>query len=34
MTPADDRLETLVLADERLFLTVASDHRLAQPRTS
>ena len=29
MPPADDRLETLVLADERLFLTVASDHRLA-----
>ena len=27
--PADDRLETLVLAEERLYLTVASDHRLA-----
>jgi LysR family transcriptional regulator, transcription activator of glutamate synthase operon len=27
--PADDRLETLVLAEERLCLTVASDHRLA-----
>jgi LysR family transcriptional regulator, transcription activator of glutamate synthase operon len=27
--PADDRLETLVLAKERLCLTVASDHRLA-----
>ena len=29
MPPADDRLETLVLAEERLCLTVASDHRLA-----
>jgi LysR family transcriptional regulator, transcription activator of glutamate synthase operon len=31
--PADDRLETLVLAEERLYLTVSSDHRLAN-RTS
>ena len=29
MPPADDRLESLVLAEERLCLTVASDHRLA-----
>jgi LysR family transcriptional regulator, transcription activator of glutamate synthase operon len=29
MPPADDRLEWLVLAEEPLFLTVASDHRLA-----
>ena len=29
MPPADDNLETLVLAEERLCLTVASDHRLA-----
>jgi DNA-binding transcriptional LysR family regulator len=29
MPPADNRLETLVLAEERLCLTVASDHRLA-----
>jgi LysR family transcriptional regulator, transcription activator of glutamate synthase operon len=27
--PADDQLETLVLAEERLCLTVAADHRLA-----
>lgn len=27
--PADDRLETLVLAEERLCLVVAADHRLA-----
>ncbi len=27
--PADDRLETLVLAEEQLCLTVAADHRLA-----
>ena len=33
MPPADDRLETLVLAEERLCLTVASNHRLAN-RTS
>jgi DNA-binding transcriptional LysR family regulator len=30
MPPAEDRLEALVLAEERLFLTVASDHRLAK----
>jgi LysR family transcriptional activator of glutamate synthase operon len=29
MPPPDDRLERLVLAEERLCLTVASDHRLA-----
>ena len=29
MPRADDRLESLVLAEERLCLTVASDHRLA-----
>ena len=29
MPPGDDGLESLVLAEERLFLTVASDHRLA-----
>ena len=29
MPPADDRLESLVLAEEPLCLTVASDHRLA-----
>jgi LysR family transcriptional regulator, transcription activator of glutamate synthase operon len=29
MPPADDRLESLVLAEERLCLTVASEHRLA-----
>jgi LysR family transcriptional regulator, transcription activator of glutamate synthase operon len=27
--PADDRLETLVLGEERLYLVIASDHRLA-----
>ena len=29
MPPVDERLETLVLAEEQLCLTVASDHRLA-----
>jgi LysR family transcriptional regulator, transcription activator of glutamate synthase operon len=33
MPPADDRLESIVLAEEPLCLTVASDHRLAN-RTS
>ena len=33
MPPADDRLETLVLAEERLCLTVASDHRLANRKS-
>jgi len=27
--PADDRLQSVVLAEERLCLAVASDHRLA-----
>ncbi|MCV7031161.1 LysR family transcriptional regulator [Mycobacterium sherrisii] len=33
MPPADDRLDTLVLAEERLCLTVASDHHMANRKS-